>query len=47
MIRDYGWYAGCLAAGVTDAGVGSGDWFGACNSMILMKRFEMDLKSVI
>jgi hypothetical protein len=28
MIRDYGWRGGCLAAGVTDAGVGSGEWFG-------------------
>src|ERR1017187_8385809 len=25
MIRDYGWRAGCLADGVTDAGVGSDD----------------------
>jgi hypothetical protein len=28
MIRAYGWRAGCPAAGVTDAGVGSGEWFG-------------------
>jgi hypothetical protein len=28
MIRDYGWRVGCPAAGVTGAGVGSGEWFG-------------------
>ena len=28
MIRAYGWRGGCPATGVTDAGVGSGDWFG-------------------
>lgn len=28
MIRAYGWRGGCPASGVTDAGVGSGEWFG-------------------
>ena len=28
LIRAYGWRVGCAAAGVTDAGVGSVDWFG-------------------
>ena len=28
MIRDYGWRGGCAAAGVTDAGIGSGEWLG-------------------
>src|ERR1035438_4896184 len=28
MIRDYGWRVGGSAAGVTAAGVGSGDWLG-------------------
>jgi hypothetical protein len=28
MIRDYGWRGSCLAGGVTDAGVGSGDRLG-------------------
>src|ERR1019366_4160217 len=28
MTRDDGWRGGCPATGATDAGVGSGDWFG-------------------
>lgn len=28
MIRDYGWWARCPAAGVTDADVGSGELLG-------------------
>ena len=29
LIRAYGWRGGCPATGVTDAGVGSGDWLAA------------------
>jgi hypothetical protein len=33
MIRDYGWRGGCPAAGVTDAGVGSGEWLGSGSAL--------------
>jgi hypothetical protein len=43
MIRDYGWRGGCPATGVTDAGIGSGDWFGT----FFLKTSSMFNKTVI
>jgi hypothetical protein len=34
MSRGYGWHAGRMAAGVTDAGVESGEWLASIFSVL-------------